>query len=278
MKMALARQCALATAVAALGCGGSSTTSTELTKPTAETPTTPTAPPINPFLIANSVYPMIHSNSAATDTTSVPGWTGDHTLSEADVQWVPQPPANVGAAFRTYAGGEESLWMSGSNRVCKYRTTGEALDLIHCAKVPGFEASETTDADVRALVETLDAAGSDESKWLEPLRAYNDAHDVTGTSLAYGVYTLMDREGNYYSGWGTTIYRFADERANDPDSPVKITGSLDIKTKLPPEAAKTISRLMGITMTYDGHIAAVHQIDLVVTGVTSTTLNVLADE
>ena len=37
-------------------------------------------PPNNPSLIQNSVYPLVHFDVGATDTTTLPSWPGNSTL------------------------------------------------------------------------------------------------------------------------------------------------------------------------------------------------------
>jgi hypothetical protein len=45
----------------------------------------PTLPQTNPFLMPDSIYPMIHWNSAATDITSISGWTGSQVVKPEQV-------------------------------------------------------------------------------------------------------------------------------------------------------------------------------------------------
>src|SRR6185436_3143384 len=43
---------------------------------------------------------------------------------------------------------------------------------------------------------------------------------------------------------------------NSVQGPVRVVKSLDVAAALPAEAAKAVSRIIGINMTYDGYIAA----------------------
>ena len=65
----------------------------------------------------------------------------------------------------------------------------------------------------------------------------------------------MDNDGNHFIGWGTTIYKVADQRAGDIYSPLHIVASLDVRDGLDPEAAATVSRIFGFSLTYEGQVA-----------------------
>jgi hypothetical protein len=209
-------------------------------------------PPAHPFLMANSVYPMIHWNAQATDVTSIESWTGNHKVSPQQVQWIPMPPSNVGTAHYPYPDGEQALIFSGNNSVSKLRITNGALELISQVKIPGYEVMNATEKEIRDLVKTLDTTNED--VFLPAIQAYSKKHGATGETLAYGVYTLLDKDGNYYAGWGTTVYKIADETPGDINSPLKIVASYDLKDGLPADKAAKISRLLGLNMTYDGNI------------------------
>jgi hypothetical protein len=214
----------------------------------------PNLPPPNPFLISGGIYPIIHSNSAATDVTTASAWTGNHVVKPDQVKWLPLPPSNVGAAHYPYPGGEQALFISGNNSVAKLRITDGALELIDRVIIPGYDKQNATEDEIRNLVKAIEAGGTKEAAYLPPLQAYNRKHQVSGENLAYGVYTLLDRDGNYYSGWGTTVYKVADVKPGDVQSKMKIAKSFNLKDGLKPELAAKISRLMGLAMTYDGHI------------------------
>ena len=94
----------------------------------------------------------------------------------------------------------------------------------------------------------------DEAEYLPPLQAYNKAHNTNGQTLAGGVYTFLDKEGNYFSGWGTKLYKFADVNKGDINSDIEIVAQVDLRDFLPADKASTISRLVGLNVTYDGYV------------------------
>jgi hypothetical protein len=66
---------------------------------------------------------------------------------------------------------------------------------------------------------------------------------------------VMDHEGNYYAGWGTTVHKVSDKIPGDVNSEIEIAASFNLKDGLPAEEAEKINRLVAISMTYDGYLA-----------------------
>jgi hypothetical protein len=237
------------------GCSPKSeSTSGEAKANAASAEETPNLPPTNPFLMAGSIYPMVHWNSAATDITTVPAWVGNHVVKPEQVQWLPMQPSSIGAAHYPYPDGEQAMILSGNNTVSKVRITDGAFELIDRVSIPGYDEQNATEDEIRDLVKAIDSGGTNEDEYLPPLQAYTSKHHVDGQNLAFGVYTLLDHDGNYYAGWGTTVFKVADETRGDVRSKMKIAQSYDLKDGLKPEDAAKISRLLGLAMTYDGQI------------------------
>ena len=70
-----------------------------------------------------------------------------------------------------------------------------------------------------------------------------------------GVYNLFDRDGFHYCVYGgSKVLKTTDD--NNVRGPVRIVKSVDVAAAMPPEAAKSVTRIIGLNMTYDGHIAA----------------------
>ena len=81
-------------------------------------------PPNNPFLIQGSVYPLVHFDVGATDTTTLPSWPGRSTLEPSQVDWLPGL-TTIGTVHRPYAGGEHAIFFAGGNRIGKIRITDD---------------------------------------------------------------------------------------------------------------------------------------------------------
>lgn len=219
----------------------------------AMTPPTVSLPPDHPFVMQDSVYPIVHSDPAANDATRVPSWKGSRSLSPDDVDWLPWV-TGIGTAHRPYADGEEALFVSGTNKVGKIRITDGDFTFVDEIIVPGFEHENPTIEQTRKVVNDMLEAGSDEKAYLAPLSAFLRQEEQSIQTLVNGAYTVMDHEGSFYAGWGTTVHKISDQRKGAINSPIEIVKSFDLRSGLSPAEAKAINRLVAISMTYDGYL------------------------
>jgi hypothetical protein len=211
-------------------------------------------PPNNPFLIQNSVYPATHFNAAQTDTTTLPVWLGDSTLEPSQVQWLPSL-TTIGTADRPYSSGERAIFLAGGNRVGKIRITGGDFSMVDEVSIPGLEDNTMSPEEIRDIVEQMKSANGDEEKYLPPFSEFLNRTDQRSETVSNGVYTLMDRDGYYYAGWGTSVYKVGDVREGDVNSPIEIVKSFDIRDGMPADLRDKINRIIGFAMTYDGYLA-----------------------
>ncbi len=211
-------------------------------------------PPVNPFLIKNSMYPSVHSNPAQSDLTPLPSWNQNLTVEDIDVKWLPWV-TSIGTVHRPYESGEEALFVSGTNKIGKIKITDGAFEWVHEVIVPGFEYEVPSESEIRATVDEMIAGGTDESKYLPPYAAHVKAIKQSSANIGNGIYTMMDHEGNYYAGFGTSIFKVSDKNPGDVNSEIEIVKGFDVKDGVSPEEAKNISRIFALGMTYDGHIA-----------------------
>lgn len=211
-------------------------------------------PPKNPYLIANSHYPSVHFNPAQSDVTALPSWNKNGTLSEENVQWLPWV-TSIGTVHRPYENGEEALFVSGTNKVGKIKITNGAFEWVDEVVVPGFEYEVPSDEEIRDTVDKMIAGGTDEAKYLPPYAAHVKAIKQSSANIGNGIYTMMDNEGNYFCGFGTSIFKVSDKTPGDVNSEIEITKAFNVKDGVTPEEAKQISRIFALGMTYDGNIA-----------------------
>ncbi|MGI9342223.1 MAG: hypothetical protein ACR2QV_05200 [Gammaproteobacteria bacterium] len=210
-------------------------------------------PPNNPFLIQNTVYPMVHFDTGATDTTTLPSWPGNSTLEPSQVDWIPGV-TTIGTAHRPYASGEHAIFFAGGNRFGKIRITDGDFSLIHEVPIPGLEDNTMSPDEIRDIRERMEAAGGDEEAYLAPFREFLGRTDQSSATIGNGIYTVMDKDGVYYAGWGTTVYKAADVRPGDVNSPLEIVDTFDMRDGMPAELRDKISRIFAFSMTYDGHL------------------------
>jgi hypothetical protein len=211
-------------------------------------------PPNNPFLIQNSSYGHVHFDAAANDVTKLPSWKGNLTLNEDNVKWLPWV-TTIGTAHRPYDNGEEALFVSGTNKIGKIKITNGDFSWVDEITVPGYEYETPSVSDIDQTVQKMMAAGTNEEKYLPPFTEHINNIRQGAATLMNGTYVVMDHEGHYYAGWGTTVYKVSDKIPGDVNSEIEITGSFNLKDGLPAEEADKISRLVAISMTYDGYLA-----------------------
>ncbi|MCK5465088.1 MAG: hypothetical protein KAI95_18805, partial [Bacteroidales bacterium] len=205
-------------------------------------------------MIQNSLYPSVHFNPAQSDATSLPSWNTSRTIGEENIKWLPWV-TYVGSAHRPYEGGEEALFVSGTNKVGKIRISDGDFSWVDELMIPDFEYETPSVEQIEKTVDEMIAAGTDEEKYLPPYKEHVKAIRQSSANIAYGIYTVMDHEGNYFVGWGTSMYRVSDKKPGDVNSGIEISRSFNLKDGLPPEEAEKISRIFAVSMTYDGFIA-----------------------
>lgn len=218
--------------------------------------TPPNMPPPNPWL-ADSVYPTSHFNPAATDSVVIAGPVGSRNLTAADVATVPTLVTSNPTMKRV--GGEVIAFASGAVGVQKIRVTGDAFEAVGgLLPYPGFErsAAMATPAALNAALKQLDAAyrAKDETKILGALEGLGAA-GLNMESGINGVYNLFDRDGNHYCVYGGThVLKTTD--GNVAGDPPRIVKTADVAKGLPADVAKSVTRIIGLNMTYDGFLAA----------------------
>jgi hypothetical protein len=213
----------------------------------------PALPPNNPFLIQNSAYPSVHFNSAQTDVTTLPVWQGETEIEPSQVDWLPGV-TTMGTAHRLYSGGEHAVFFSGGNRVGKIRITGGDFSIVDEVSIPGLEDNTISTTELRRIVKQMEFANGDEHEYLLPLREFLKETAQGTATVGNGLYTLMDKDGYYYGGFGTTVYKVADVREGDVYSPIEIVKSFDMRDGMPEDLRDKISRIFALSMTYDGHL------------------------
>ena len=108
---------------------------------------------------------------------------------------------------------------------------------------------------MKQTVEVMRTAGTEEEKYLPPYKEHVKAIRQSSANISNGIYTVMDHEGNYFVGFGTSIYRVSDKKPGDVNSGIEISRSFNLKDGLSPEEAEKISRIFAVNMTYDGFLA-----------------------
>lgn len=220
------------------------------TVPSAET----SLPRPNPWL-ATSVYPTSHHNPAQTDASPIDAPGEGKSLLEADVRIVPQVFNSQPIVMRV--GDERVLIAAGVNGITKIYATGDAFEAISFMPWPGFEAvaARATAEVMSGIVDDLDEArraGDDHA--ILAISARMDAIGFSYQTVANGVYHLVDRDHNHFAVYGG-VNVIKSTAGGEVRAPMEVVKTIDITAGLPADLAATVTRVVGIGMTYDGNIA-----------------------
>ena len=245
--MSTHRLLAVALLVGVAGCLGSTAGASE---------SSPNMPARNPWL-ADSVYPTSHFNPAATDSVLIAGPVVGKQLTMADVKTVPTLITSNPTMKRVAS--DVVAFASGAVGVQKILVTGNAFEAIGPLRpYPGFEslAQKATPAALDRSLAKLDSAyrAKDEAAILGGLRTLGDAGLNTQSGIN-GVYNLFDKDGFHYCVFGgTKVLKSTDD--NVARGPVRTVKATDIANALPADVARSVTRIIGLNMTYDGYLAA----------------------
>jgi hypothetical protein len=217
----------------------------------------PNIPTPNPWL-TKSVYPTSHFNGGATDSVLFAGPAkGKKLTRDKDVKVV----SNVFASNPTVKkiGSDTVAFASGTLGVRKMLLSGKAFENLSFVAYPGLEqeAQQANEQAVAAILSEVDAARreKDDAKLLAAVGRL-ERLGLNFTTLTNGVYNIIDRDGFHYCVYGgTKVLKTTDDNA--VSTPVRVVKSVDVAAAMPPDVAKAVTRIIGLNMTYDGHIAAV---------------------
>ncbi len=213
-------------------------------------------PAKNPWL-TDSVYPTSHFNGGATDSVLFAGPVkGKKLTAGKDVKVV----TNVMVSNPTVKkiGDDTVGFASGTLGIRKILLTGDAMENISFTPYPGLEelAAKADEKTVAGVLADMNAAARtrDDAKLLTAIGGI-DKMGVNFQTGINGVYNLFDKDGNHYCVYGgTKVLKSTDD--NVVRGPVRVVKTVDVAAAVPPEAAKAVTRIIGLNMTYDGYIAA----------------------
>lgn len=209
-------------------------------------------PEENTALYEGSFYNHGHWNTGNTDATNVPHWEKNIEEKDITTQWIPSPIGNIGFMHMPYKDGSQAIIFSGASHISKIRIDDGRFELVDQLLIPEFKGLFASSDEVKQLVKNLNENIMDESKWTKILSEYLSNKKQTQKEFLYGVYTFLDKDGNYWAVYGTSVYKVADKKTGDVNSKLEIKASLDLRKQLPKDKADTIDRLTGFSANYDG--------------------------
>jgi hypothetical protein len=201
-------------------------------------------------------YPMSHHNPGQTDVTNVDGPRKGKKLTAADVKTVPVVWCSGPIVKKV---GDHTIVIAGTpHGLAKIDATGEAFDLVSFMPYPGLEDEHTdvTAEDITWHMERID----EKRREKQDLRLlFHSAYMLYGLELNFrnggsGAYGVIDKDGYHYTFFDATrlVKSFDD---NEPQTPLRPVADARITEGLPEDVADGVTRILGIALTYDGHIA-----------------------
>ena len=212
-------------------------------------------PAANPW-VADSAYPISHHNSAQTDVTPIDGPTVGKRLTRNEVKTIPL----LWCSAPIYKQVDEGTVVVASNPMglIKVRANGEDFELISNVPYPGREDvhAEVTDEKIMQVMADLDVARRQGQDWRILLNSWWMYYklNINMRTMPSGAYAVFDSEGYHYTFYDNfhLIKSFDDNKVDQPLLPVKFA---NIINQLPTPDSEGIDKILGINMTYDGHIA-----------------------
>jgi hypothetical protein len=206
----------------------------------------------NPWM-STGAYPITHWNSAQNDVSNVPMPTGVVRVDPANVDFITNSLVNYGFGHVQLPDGTAIAWYSGPSSVGKLRIDGGRFEKLGEFSVPEGQAYYLGSDRLESLLAGLNSAGRDEEKLLSTFRPVFDGGYST-RALTYGIYSIVDRDGFFYVNYGTRLYKFGDAEPGNPLSGIRVVDQLDISERLPEDVFVEGNRIIGVNMTFDGHI------------------------
>lgn len=189
--------------------------------------------------LADSVYPIAHGNAAQQDSLDVAGpREASRILSEDEKFYTHLGPMHYGTLISNiYNNGKRVLWSNGADRIVKYdQETNELIDVLYPSGKEEY-SENFANKTIEELNNIEGVAGLKYSLSLSQKMFKNLA----------GVYTLMDKDNNYYMGNNTGIVVYGDAQPGVANS--KIVKLREFKT---PDFVT--GSYVGMNLTFDGKI------------------------
>jgi hypothetical protein len=213
-------------------------------------------PAQNPFVF-DSPYAVSHHNPAQTDATEIDGPSVGAKLTLQQSKTVPLLWCSA-PLYKT-VGDDTVVIASNPMGLIKVRATGEDFELVSNVPYPGREEvhAEVTNKKIFEVMSKIDHRRRNK----EDIRLLIDTWlsywklKISMRTMPSGAYAVIDNEGYHYTFYDLhhLVKSFDGNKVDQPLLPV---AHANIVAQLPEDDAKGIDKILGINITYDGHIIA----------------------
>lgn len=196
----------------------------------------------NPYL-ASDLYSITHFNSAQTDAFPYAVKTGNWEVDPETCKGGASGPVNLMTLSST---DPDYMWAMSSDRVSYVRISDGAFDRVAEAALPNNIKMKTA-AELRSLVQT-------DYKSVDELSANAKAilGPVPQLAMASGNYVICDKDNYAYTNARTVICRYKLKNPANPADGIVLDSQLDMAPYF-----NNPQKLVGMVMTYDGHLVVV---------------------
>ncbi len=224
--------------------------------PAAAAAGTAALPAPNPWS-ADGPYPMSHHNPAQTDVTVVDGPTEGKQITHDEAKTVPVTWCS--APIVKKVGDHTSVIAGTPIGLTKIDATDEAFHFVNHMPYPGVDKdhSDVTPERIAKHMRYID----EKRRRKQDLRLLlHSAYMVWGFDFSLrnggsGAYGVIDRDGYHYTFYDSTrLVKSFD--GNERTAPLRPVANVGITDGLPEDEAEGVERILGIAMTYDGHLVA----------------------
>ncbi|MFE3188935.1 hypothetical protein ACFXHA_07985 [Nocardia sp. NPDC059240] len=212
--------------------------------------------PRNPYLAADK-YAVTHLDPAQSDNFADPVPRGTFHIDPAQMPRVPGGPVNI----MTLASPVADHWWVASTAGPRYVDSADGgLKQLAALDTPG-----TAPLPTESLDKVLDQQFSDTGQ-IESAIA-QDWGGMNWQRLTNGVYTMVDKDNHlYYANQNADLLVFGLKNKDRPEDGIEVVAQRDFKPVLSTAITSlgTPETLVGVDMTYDGHVVVLASRDIFV--------------
>lgn len=154
-------------------------------------------------------------------------------------------------------GGDTVVIASNPTGLIKIRASGEDFSLVSNVPYPGREQvhAEVTNEKIMAAMANIDEKRRNKQDWRLLFNTWLMYWQlqINMRTMPSGAYVLIDKDGYHYTFYDLhhLVKSFDNNAIDEPLVPVK---HASITAQLPEAVASGVEKILGINMTYDGHI------------------------
>ncbi|MFE3986501.1 hypothetical protein ACFXPR_18615 [Nocardia tengchongensis] len=247
---------ATGTLVACSNADSSSSGSASSTKAEGDGSSSGSGPARNPYLAADH-YAITHLDSAQSDSFPDPIPRGTFHIDPKAMPRVPVGPVSIMTLAST---SDKYRWISSTAGVRYVDVSDGGFKEVAALDTPGVAPISP-----QALDQVLDQNFTDAGQIKNAIA--QDWGGANWTRIANGVYGLVDKDNRvYFNTFDSQLYIFGLKNKDKPEDGIEVVKHVDLKQYMgnEPTTLGTPENVVGVSMTYDGHVVVAYSRGLLV--------------